>query len=86
VLVKLVIPFVLDRNFVISVNNQEYVDKEQVEQKLDHKILHRKLKIEYHEPYYNQGITKYYTENYRLSTTNPTTTKGSQNTTQKTKD
>ena len=34
VLVKLVIPFVLDRNFVISVNNQEYVDKEQVEQKL----------------------------------------------------
>ena len=52
----------------------------------DNKILHRKLKIEYHEPHYNQGITKYYTENYRLSTTNPTTTKGSQNTTQKTKD
>ena len=50
----------------------------------NHKILHRKHKIEQHDPYYNQGITKHYTKNIRLSNTNPTTTKGSQNTTQKT--
>ena len=49
----------------------------------DHKILHIKHKIEQNESYYNQGTTKYYTKNIRLSNTSPTTNMGSQNTTQK---
>ena len=50
----------------------------------DHKTLHRKHKIDQHEPKYKQGTTKHYTENIRLSNTKPNTNKGSQNTTQKT--
>jgi hypothetical protein len=49
----------------------------------DQKTLHRKYKIEQQEPSYKQGITKHYTENIRLSNTNPNTNKLSQNTTQK---
>ena len=52
-------------------------------QRRDHTLLHREVTIE-HEPHYKQGITKHYTENIRLSNTNPNTNKGSQNTTQKT--
>jgi hypothetical protein len=52
--------------------------------KRDHWTLNRKNKIEQHEPWYKQGIIQYYTENIRLSNTNPTSNKGSQNTTQKT--
>ena len=51
---------------------------------MDQKTLHKKHKIEQHEPHYNQEITKHCTENIRLSNTNPNTKKGSQNTTQKT--
>jgi hypothetical protein len=40
---------------------------------MDHKTLHKKHKIEQHEPHYNQEITKHCTENIRLSNTNPNT-------------
>ena len=53
---------------------------------MDDKTLHRKHKIEQHETHNKQRITKHYAENIRLSNTNPTTTKRSQNTTQKTYD
>jgi hypothetical protein len=43
-------------------NTKDWVPRTPLQPR-DHKILHRKLKIEYHEPHYNQGITKYYIEN-----------------------